>query len=238
MREGVKSVVLGVLLSVLFLSGGVVAGTITKANTFTTATQIPSAEVNENFDDLYAEVNGELDDANVDELSPTEILGGAATLTGATEQGISRTTEFTGVRTENGTVVADCETLEPDDTTPDVSSGAYCYTTASTGEVSVVDFDGAIEGQVFWLNINEIYTKIVGNTAKIATADWHRDTNGADDLVAGAIGTSKDPLTGDERVSRWTRFISVGGVWQEMETGGGCCTATAANFEMWIGYAD
>jgi len=227
-----KSALWGVFFSALFLGGTLLAGTVSKQHTFSTGQVLEASKLNDNFDDIYGEVNGQLDDDNVDELSAAKITGTAVTLTGGSEQTIVRDTQFTGTRTDNGTVVMDCELITTSDATPDVSTGSYCYRTDNLGNATTItDFDGAVEGQVFLLHIADVDTTITGNSSVIATADYHRATTGPDELVGGPWGATATPAT-DERLSIWTRFISISGVWHEMGTGGGCCV------DPWNGYTD
>jgi len=60
-------------------------GVITKANTFVANTTIEPSQVNENFDDIYNEFNGNIENANIKAgaaIAASKISGTAATLTG------------------------------------------------------------------------------------------------------------------------------------------------------------
>ena len=52
------------------------AGTVTKNYTFSTGEVVSASKINTNFDTLYTLVNGNLDDANIDNISSSKIKSG------------------------------------------------------------------------------------------------------------------------------------------------------------------
>ena len=89
-------------------------------------------------------------------------------------------------------------TLVDGDTTPDVSDGNYrqaTFKTANTGLVTITDFDGGIDGQVFILAIEDSNTII--------------QSNGNIKLMGG-----NDQPTGFQYDTH--TFVSIDGIWREV----------------------
>lgn len=88
-----------VIISVLPSTDGMVGGTITKPNTFSPGTVIRSSDINSNFDTLYNEINGNLDNANIDasaNIAATKIAGTAIVSSPDSPQSITGTTTHYG----------------------------------------------------------------------------------------------------------------------------------------------
>ncbi len=103
-------IVAGALLSVAALFGfhgqeEFAGGLITKPNTFTPNTIIRSSEVNANFDTIYNEVNGNLNNANIAAsaaIEATKIQGTAIVSNASSSQSITSILGVTGTTTING----------------------------------------------------------------------------------------------------------------------------------------